>query len=269
MITPIREAQRTGRGLNFVNPILYMANFDSCALITGASRGIGRAVALKLARPGRLLLLNYLSNEAAALETRRLAEEIGSAALLMPFDCSNREVVESAFNALKAEIPESGVDILVNNAGLRKDQLMVAMAPADWHKVIDVHLHGFFYVTRAVLPMMVRKRRGRIVNVVSLSGVQGMPGQTNYAAAKAGIIGATKSLARELARRNITVNAVAPGFIRTDMTADINEEGYKNVIPAGRFGTPEEVAAAVAFLCSDEASYITGEVLNVNGGLYT
>lgn len=246
-----------------------MESVDSCALITGASRGIGRAIAIRLARPGRLLLLNYLSNTEAARETQTAVMIAGARALLVPFDCADPAAVESALNAVKHELPPGGIDILVNNAGLRKDQLMVTMDPADWHRVIDVHLHGFFYVTRAVLPMMVRKRRGRIVNVVSLSGVQGMPGQTNYAAAKAGIIGATKSLARELARRNITVNAVAPGFIRTDMTADIDEEGYKSVIPAGRFGTPEEVAAAVAFLCSDEASYITGEVLNVNGGLYT
>lgn len=246
-----------------------MENCDSCALITGASRGIGRAIALKLARPGRLLVLNYLSNEAAARETQSAVEATGASVILVRFDCADPVAVDRAFTDIKSELPAGGFDILINNAGLRKDQLMVAMDPADWHRVIDVHLHGFFYVTRAVLPMMVRKRKGRIVNVVSLSGVQGMAGQTNYAAAKAGIIGATKSLARELARRNITVNAVAPGFIRTDMTADIDEEPYKSVIPAGRFGTPEEVAAAVAFLCSDEASYITGEVLNVNGGLYT
>jgi 3-oxoacyl-[acyl-carrier protein] reductase len=246
-----------------------MENLDSCALITGASRGIGRAIAIKLARPGRLLLLNFLSNEAAARETKTAAEAMGARTLLIPFDCADPIAIEKALNNIMSELPPGGIDILVNNAGLRKDQLMVTMDPADWHRVIDVHLHGFFYVTRAILPMMIRKRRGRIVNVVSLSGVQGMPGQTNYAAAKAGIIGATKSLARELARRNITVNAVAPGFIRTDMTADIDEDAYKTVIPAGRFGNPEEVAAAVAFLCSEEASYITGEVLNVNGGLYT
>lgn len=242
---------------------------DSCALVTGASRGIGRAVACRLARPGRLILIHYHQQREAANETRVQVEALGASTHLVSFDCARPQEVETAIKNLESILPESGIDILVNNAGLRKDQLMMLMPTEDWHHVLDVHLNGFFYVTRAVLPMMVRRRRGRIVNVVSLSGVQGMPGQTNYAAAKAGIIGATKSLARELARRNITVNAVAPGFIRTDMTADIDENQYKALIPAGRFGTAEEVAGAVAFLCSEEASYITGEVLNVNGGLYT
>ncbi|MCS6981211.1 MAG: 3-oxoacyl-ACP reductase FabG [Flavobacteriales bacterium] len=246
-----------------------MEKLDSCALITGGSRGIGRAVAVRLARPGRMLIINYLSNHKAAEETKRLAEERGAIVHLVPFDCSDAPSVQDVFAELQPLLPEGGIDILVNNAGIRRDQLMVTMEPSDWHRVIDVHLHGFFYITRAVLPSMVRRRRGRIVNIVSLSGVQGMPGQTNYAAAKAAVIGATKSLAREVARRQITVNAVAPGFIRTDMIADISENDYKAIIPAGRFGNPEEVAAVVAFLCSEEASYITGEVIHVNGGLYT
>lgn len=239
------------------------------ALVTGGSRGIGRAICLKLAAEGSHVIINYKSNTAEAENTLKDVIAAGGTGELLPFNCGDKNDIETNIAAWQTNNPDKFIEVLVNNAGIRRDNVMVMMSDDEWYDVINIHLNGFFHVTRAASKAMVSKRKGRIVNVVSLSGVQGMQGQTNYSAAKAGVIGATKALARELGKRNITVNAVAPGFIKTDMTEDIDETQYKAVIPAGRFGTAEEVAEAVCFLTSPGASYITGEVINVNGGLYT
>lgn len=239
------------------------------ALITGASRGIGRAIAVTISKMGYCVVINYQSNHEAAAETLQMIENEGGSGELLPFDVSNEQEVDNALLKWEEDHPKCYIEILVNNAGMRQDNLMIFMKNEDWHKIINTHLNGFFYVTRRLLKSMLTKRYGRIVNVVSLSGLKGLPGQTNYSAAKAGIIGATKALAQEVAARKITVNCVAPGFIHTDMTADLNEEQLKGMIPMGRFGTAEEVADTVAFLASEKASYITGEVISINGGLYT
>ena len=237
------------------------------ALVTGASRGIGRAIAIELAKDGCSILLNYKSNHAAAEEAKRLIEEAGGEAELMPFDVSQPDAINAALDAWFAAHPDDYIDVLVNNAGIRRDGLMVFMNDDDWHDVVSSATEGFFYITRRVLQGMLYAHRGRIVNITSISGIYGTQGQTNYSAAKAAIIGATKALSKEMAARNITVNAVAPGYIATDMTVDLDEEELKKSIPAGRLGTPEEVAHLVSFLCSYEASYITGQVISVAGGL--
>jgi 3-oxoacyl-[acyl-carrier protein] reductase len=237
------------------------------ALVTGGSRGIGRAVCLELAERGLPVIINYASNEAAALETKRLIEEKGGKSELLPFDVADKEAVDKALEQWADGHPDDHIGVLVNNAGIRRDALMIFMQDEQWHSVLDISLNGFFYVTRRILKSMLTKRNGRIVNIVSLSGLKGMPGQTNYSAAKAAVIAATKSLAQEIAARKVTVNAVAPGFITTDMTKELNEEELKKTIPAGRFGKPEEVASLVGFLVSDKASYITGEVISINGGI--
>ena len=240
------------------------------ALVTGASRGIGKAIALRLASMGMPVIINYLSNHEAA---KAVADEIranGGEAELLPFNTSKPEEIMASLDRWEGTHPDDYIAVLVNNAGIRRDNVMFMMADEEWHQVIDTTLNGYFYVTRQLLKhMMPRKRGGRIVNVASLSGLKGLPGQTNYSAAKAALIGATKALAQEVAIRNITVNAVAPGFIETDMTKDLPQEDLKKMIPVGRFGKPEEVAATVGFLVSDEAAYITGEVISINGGLYT
>ncbi len=239
-------------------------------LVTGASRGIGRAVCLRLARMGMPIIINYNSNTAAAQATLQEVKDLGGEAELLPFDVSNRESVETALDQWEASHPDDYIAVLVNNAGIRRDNSMFMLSDDEWHQVIDTTLDGFFYVTRRLLKhMMPRRRGGRIVNIASLSGVKGIAGQTNYSAAKAALIGATKALALEVAARNITVNAVAPGFIATDMTSSLPVDELTKLIPVGRFGQPEEVAALVAFLVSDEAAYITGQVVNINGGLYT
>ena len=240
------------------------------ALVTGASRGIGKAVAIRLAQMGYPVLLNYLSNKDAA---QSVADEIvknGGIAELLPFNVSDTKEAVSTLEQWEAAHPNDYVAVLVNNAGIRHDNVMFMMSEEEWHDVVNTTLNGFFYVTRHLLKhMMPRKRGGRIVNITSLSGIKGLPGQTNYSAAKAALIGATKALAQEVASRHITVNAVAPGFIETDMTKDLPQDDLKKLVPVGRFGTSEEVAALVGFLVSEEATYITGEVININGGLYT
>ena len=239
------------------------------ALVTGGSRGIGRAVCQKLAAMGFPVLINYQSNQDAAMETKSLLEEAGGIAELLPFDVCDSEAVDKAIDTWQAAHPDDYIGVLVNNAGIRKDTLMVFMQNNDWQSVLNTTLNGFFYTTRRLLKGMIGHRKGRIINMASLSGLKGQAGQTNYSAAKAALIGATKALAQEIGSRNITVNAVAPGFIQTDMTKDFNEADFKKMIPAGRFGKPEEVAALVGFLASDDAAYITGEAISINGGLYT
>ena len=239
------------------------------ALVTGGSRGIGRAVCLKLADMGYNILINYKSNEAEANQTLLQVTEKGVAAEIIKFDVSDKNEVQSALGGWMEANPDKIVEVLVNNAGIREDALMMWMKDEQWDRVVDTSLGGFFYVTRLVINSMLLKKYGRVINIVSLSGLKGMPGQTNYSAAKAGVIGATKALAQEIGRRAVTVNAVAPGFIKTDMTGDLNENELKNIIPLKRFGLPEEVAYAVGFLASKEASYITAEVISVNGGLYS
>lgn len=239
------------------------------ALVTGGSRGIGRAICRELSRLGYPVVVNYASNEEAALETRKMIEEEGGKVELLPFDVADVEQVDGALCQWAERHPQDYIAVLVNNAGVRDDTMMLWMQNEQWRRILDVHLNGFFYVTRRLLKDMLTKRGGRIINIVSLSGIKGLAGQTNYSAAKAGMIGATKALAQEVGKRGITVNAVAPGFILTDMTKDLDEKALKEMIPLNRFGTAEEVAALVSFLASEQASYITGEVISVNGGLYT
>lgn len=239
-------------------------------LVTGGSRGIGRAICQRLVSMGMPIIINYNSNHSSANETKSIIEDIGGKAELLPFNVANKADVDRALLDWEEKHPDDYISILVNNAGIRRDNMMFMMSDEDWHDVIKTTLDGFFYITRRLLKhMMPRKRGGRIINVASLSGIKGLPGQTNYSAAKAALIGATKALAQEVASRNITVNAIAPGFIETDMTKDLPEEELKKLIPVGRFGKSEEVAALVSFLASDDAAYITGEVININGGLYT
>lgn len=240
------------------------------ALVTGGSRGIGRAICVTLAEMGAYVLINYHKNDTAAKETLELVKATGGNGELLPFDVSDPEQVKNTIEKWQAQNKDNGyISILVNNAGIRKDNLMVWMEPDEWSSVINTNLNSFYYVTRPLIQDMIVNKSGRIINVVSLSGIDGMPGQANYSAAKAGVIGATMALAKELGRKKITVNAVAPGFIRSDMTADLDEKQYKSLIPAGRFGNPEEVASVVGFLASARASYITGQVISVNGGIST
>ncbi len=239
------------------------------ALITGGSGGIGSAICIKLAQMGYKVLVHYNSNKTAAEEVLQNIRNENGDGEIMGFDVTDFKAVKQALNDWKANHEEDYIAVLVNNAGTTKDALMFWMEEEDWSQVIDTNLNSFFYVTSQLVKDMVIQKFGRIVNVVSLSGQKGLPGQSNYAAAKAGVIGATKSLAQEVGRKNVTVNAVSPGFIRTAMTKDLDEKHLKKMIPANRFGTPEEVAATVGFLASEGASYITGEVISVNGGLYT
>lgn len=239
------------------------------ALVTGGSRGIGRAICVKLAGMGFFVLINYNKNKAEAEQTLQLVRDKGSDGELMQFDVSIQEEVEQSLSDWMSRNTGKYIHTLVNNAGIRKDALVMWMKNEEWNDVISTNLNGFFYISRFLIKDMILGKSGRIINVVSLSGLKGLPGQANYSAAKAGIIGATKALAQEVAKKNITVNAVAPGFIRTDMTKDMDEAQLKALIPMNRFGTPEEVAETVGFLASDKASYITGAVINVNGGLYT
>lgn len=238
------------------------------ALVTGGSRGLGAAICKRLAGEGLGIIINYRSNESAA---KAVAEEIaanGGQAELLPFDVKSEESVDAALEQWEESHPDDRITVLINNAGIREDNLLIFMQSEQWHNVINTTLDGFFYVTRRVLKGMLTKRFGRIINIASLSGLKGLPGQANYSAAKASLIGATKALAQEVAPRKVTVNAVAPGFIKSDMTKDLDEDSLKKLVPLGRFGEAEEVAALVAFLASKESSYITGETISINGGLY-
>ena len=239
------------------------------ALVTGGSRGIGRAICMKLAEEGYNIIINYKSNEAEANKTAEMVREKNVEAELLPFDVSDKADVDAVLGGWVEKHKEKTIEVLVNNAGVREDALMIWMTDEQWQNVLGSSLHAFYYVTRHVVNGMLANKYGRIVSVVSLSGIKGMPGQTNYSAAKAGVIGATKALAQEVGRRGVTVNAVAPGFIRTDMTQDLNEKELQNLIPMRRFGEPDEVADTVVFLASKKASYITGTVISINGGLYS
>ena len=241
------------------------------ALVTGAGRGIGRATAVRLARDGARIAINFKANTAAAEESKQAVEAAGSEAMLIQGDVS---LDAEADRVVKEALAFGGgkLDILVNNAGITRDNLLLRMSAEDWDAVLDLNLRGAFLVTKAALRPMMKQRGGRIVNVSSISGVMGNAGQANYSAAKAGLIAFTKSVAREMAIRNITANAVAPGFVPTDLTSivpqDVQDAMLKQ-IPLGRFGTAEDVANAIAFLASDDAAYITGQVLIVDGGMVT
>lgn len=242
-----------------------MADNPKIALVTGASKGIGAAIALQLARDGFDLWLNYRSDHRSAEKVQKEAQACGAECLLIPYDIADADAAQNALSPLLANQTPFA---LVNNAGVTKDGIMALMRSDDWKQVLAVTLDGFFYTTKLVIKSMLRKKKGRIVNISSTSGQTGVGGQVNYATAKAGVIGATRSLAAEVARRNILVNAVAPGFIETDMTTELPKDQILPSIPLGRFGTPEEVAVAVGFLCSEASSYITGQVIGVNGGIY-
>jgi 3-oxoacyl-[acyl-carrier protein] reductase len=240
---------------------------NKVALVTGASRGIGRAVAVSLAGAGCHILINYRSGQREAEETLALIERAGAKGELRPFDVADGAACEQATEQILQA--HKRIDILINNAGIRRDSLLVFMKPEQWTEVIATNLTSFYNVTQPVVKQMALNRWGRVVTIASTAGQTGVEGQTNYAAAKAGVIGASKALAREVAKRGVTVNVLAPGFIETEMLKDLPREQLLAQIPAGRFGKPEEVAAAAAFLCSDSAAYITGAVLNINGGVYT
>ena len=241
-----------------------------CALVTGGSRGIGKAICLKLAKDLQYhVLINYQSNESAALETKQLIENEGGSAEIIAFNVANLEETQAALNSWKEANSEAVVEVIVNNAGITRDGLFMWMQPNDWKNVIDTSLNGFYNVTNFFIQEMLRSKYGRIINMVSVSGVKGTPGQTNYSAAKGALVAATKALAQEVAKRKVTVNAVAPGFIKTDMTAELDEKELVKMIPANRFGEAEEVADLVAFLASKKSGYITGEIININGGIYS
>ncbi|MBE6286906.1 MAG: 3-oxoacyl-ACP reductase FabG [Mediterranea massiliensis] len=239
------------------------------ALVTGGSRGIGRAVSIKLAQMGYCIVVNYVSNQAEAEKTLELIASTGSRGELLKFDVSNAEQTAQALEDWQAAHPDEYIEVIVNNAGIRKDNLLIWMEPEDWYRVLNISLNGFYNVTRPLLQKMLRKKYGRIINMASLSGLKGLPGQCNYSASKGGLIAATKALAQEIGRKGVTVNAVAPGFIRTEMVEGLDESALKQTIPVGRFGEAEEVASLVGFLASKEAGYITGECISINGGLYS
>ncbi len=247
-----------------------MSEKKKFALVTGGSRGIGKAIALKLAEDlGYNILINYNSNENAALETQKLIVAMQVRCELLKFNVSNTEEVSQILEEWVNKNHESSIEVLINNAGIAKDGLFIWTKPEDWQSVINTSLNGFYNCSQAVLKNMLTLRYGRIINIVSLSGLKGNPGQVNYSAAKGAVIAATKALAQEIGKRKVTVNAVAPGFIKSDMTADFDEISLKKMIPLNRFGEAEEVANLVSFLASEKSSYITGEVININGGLYS
>ncbi|WP_138475863.1 3-oxoacyl-ACP reductase FabG [Dyadobacter bucti] len=242
----------------------------NCALVTGASRGLGKAIAVQLAKDhGLYILVNYASNLAAAEETLAEIQSNGGQGELLQFNVQVKTEVDEALNGWREKNEEKFISVLVNNAGITRDGLFMWMPEKDWDDVINISAKGLFNVTQNTIQQMLRKRTGRIINVASVSGMKGVAGQTNYSAAKGAIISATKALAQEVAKRKITVNAVAPGFITSDMTKDLNEAELKQMIPMNRFGKAEEVAHLVSFLASEKAAYITGEVININGGIYS
>ena len=239
---------------------------DKVVVVTGASRGIGRAVALALAATGAKVAINYARSNTAAEQVVAEISAMGGDAIALQADVSQADQVDTLFKAVTDKWKR--VDVLVNNAGITRDTLLLRMKPEEWQAVIDLNLTGVFLCTRAVSKLMLKQRSGRIINIASVAGLMGNPGQANYSAAKAGVIGFTKTVAKELASRSITVNAVAPGFIATDMTAELKSEEILNYIPLGRYGQPEEVAGLVRFLAADPAAaYITGQVMNVDGGM--
>lgn len=241
-----------------------------CALVTGASRGIGKAIAKTISKDlAYHILINYSSNKTAAEET--LAEIIaeGGSGELMQFNVQDHNQVNEVLVSWIENNPENTIEVLVNNAGITNDGLFLVMEKENWDSVLNVSLNGFYNVTLPIIKKMSRNRYGRIINIVSVSGQKGTAGQVNYSAAKAGVIGATKALGQEMAKRKITVNAVAPGFIESDMTKDLDEEMLKKMVPMNRFGKAQEVADLVSFLASEKSSYITGEVININGGIYS
>lgn len=238
------------------------------ALVTGGSRGIGRAVALKLSGDGYHVIINYLNSMEGALETLSSIKAIGGTGEILKFDVGNPADCAGAVETWQNANPDMAIEVLVNNAGIREDNLMAIMSDNQWYNVINTNLNSFYNVTKPVLKQMISKRKGRIITISSLSGQRGIPGQTNYSAAKAGLIGATKALALEVASRKITVNAIAPGLIKTDMVEGLNLEAYTKEIPAKRLGEPEEIASLVSFLAGESAGYITGQVIAINGGLY-
>lgn len=239
------------------------------ALVTGGSRGIGRAICLKFSQMGFVVIVNYKSNRTEALKTLELIVEQGGKGEILQFDVSNAQETVAALDSWHSSNAGAIISILVNNAGIRKDNLMMWMQLEEWNSVLNISLNGFYNVTQPLLKNMLVNKFGRIINIVSLSGIKGLPGQTNYSAAKGGVIAATKALAQEVAKKGVTVNAVAPGFIKTEMTMDLDEGELKRLIPSGRFGDAIEVAELVGFLASDQSAYITGEVISINGGLYT
>jgi 3-oxoacyl-[acyl-carrier protein] reductase len=240
------------------------------ALVTGGSRGIGKAICVQLAKDSAYkIIINYRGNKEAALDTLAQVEALGAKAELLQFDVANGEEVATALDNWHENNKNAVIEVIVNNAGITKDNLFMWMKREDWNSVIDTSLNGFFNVTNHLIQKLLVNRYGRIINMVSVSGLKGTAGQTNYSAAKGAVIGATKALAQEVAKRKITVNAVAPGFIASDMTSDLDESELKKMIPVNRFGKVEEVAHLVSFLASDKASYITGEVVNINGGIYS
>lgn len=239
------------------------------ALVTGGSGALGKAICTKLAEMGFPILVHFNSNESSANTVVDEIHGMGGIAETIKFNVADHKDVKETLSAWQEKHSDDIITVLVNNAGITKDTLMVWMNDNDWNSIIDTNLNSFYYVTSQLLQKMVLNKWGRIVNIVSLSGQKGLPGQTNYSASKAGVIGATKSLAQEVGKKKITVNAVSPGYISSEMTKDLDEKLLKKNIPANRFGKPEEVAATVGFLVSDGAAYITGEVISVNGGLYT
>lgn len=241
-----------------------------CALVTGGSRGIGSAICKKLATDTTYhILINYQFNTVAAEQTLEEVKALGASAEIIKFNVADADEVKSVLTQWQEANPEAIVEAIVNNAGITKDGLFMWMTSEDWSNVINTSLNGFFNVTNFFIQKMLRNKYGRIVNMVSVSGVKGTAGQTNYSAAKGALVAATKALAQEVAKRNITVNAVAPGFIKTDMTSNLDEKELIKMVPVNRFGEAEEVADLVSFLVSRKSSYITGEVININGGIYS
>lgn len=241
-----------------------------CALVTGGSRGIGSAICQKLAIDTDYhILINYQSNRVAAEETLKKVIEAGNTGEIIKFNVADAEEVKNALTQWQEANPEAIVEAIVNNAGITRDGLFMWMNHEDWSQVINTSLNGFYNVTNFFIQKMLRSKYGRIVNLASVSGVKGTPGQTNYSAAKGALVAVTKALAQEVAKRNITVNAVAPGFIKSDMTSQLDEKELVKLVPVNRFGEAEEVADLVSFLVSKKASYITGEIININGGIYS